>query len=225
MSVVPPNRSQTGWPRGVNQFGNKYIQQTKPLTLERTINLYPLTNYTFGTKEPLYEKDSSVAARFQRMREEFDKIGMRRTVEGVLIVHEHRLPHVLLLQLGTTFFKLPGGELNPGEDEVEGLKRLMTEILGRQDGVLQDWVIDDCIGNWWRPNFEPPQMFTEAPQDLLTMSQITAVIPSCLQSWWIWMVWFAKEKVARGLWNFCNPIPRSPHRAPGPFPLCQLCSL
>nr|XP_054111027.1 cleavage and polyadenylation specificity factor subunit 5-like [Callithrix jacchus] len=73
---------------GVTQFGNKYIQQTKPLTLERTINLYPLTSYTFGTKEPLY-KDSSVAARFQRMREEFDKIGMRRTVEGVLIVHEH----------------------------------------------------------------------------------------------------------------------------------------
>uniref|UniRef100_A0A2I3H183 Cleavage and polyadenylation specificity factor subunit 5 n=1 Tax=Nomascus leucogenys TaxID=61853 RepID=A0A2I3H183_NOMLE len=126
---------------GVTQFGNKYIQQTKPLTLE----------------QPLYEKDSSVAARFQRMREEFDKIGMRMTVEGVLIVHEHRLPHVLLLQLGTTFFKLPGGELNRGEDEVEGLKCLMTEILGRQDGVLQDWVIDGCIGSWWRPNFEPPQ--------------------------------------------------------------------
>uniref|UniRef100_A0A674NXR1 Cleavage and polyadenylation specificity factor subunit 5 n=1 Tax=Takifugu rubripes TaxID=31033 RepID=A0A674NXR1_TAKRU len=160
MSIVPPSRSTTGWPRGTaSQFGNKYIGgPAKPLTLERTINLYPLTNYTFGTKEPLYEKDSSVAARFQRMREEFDKMGMRRTVEGVLIVHEHRLPHVLLLQLGTTFFKLPGGELNPGEDEVEGLKRLMTEILGRQDGVKQDWVIDDCIGNWWRPNFEPPQV-------------------------------------------------------------------
>ena len=57
-----------------------------------------------------------------------------------------------------SFFKLPGGELNPGEDEVEGLKHLMTEILGHQDGVLQDWVIDDCIGNWWRPNFEPPQV-------------------------------------------------------------------
>uniref|UniRef100_A0AAY5K4R7 Cleavage and polyadenylation specificity factor subunit 5 n=1 Tax=Esox lucius TaxID=8010 RepID=A0AAY5K4R7_ESOLU len=160
MSGLPtPNRSSAGWPRGVNQFGgNKYMSATaKPLTLERTINLYPLTNYTFGTKEPLYEKDSSVAARFQRMREEFDKMGMRRTVEGVLIVHEHRLPHVLLLQLGTTFFKLPGGELSSGEDEVDGLKRLMTEILGRQDGVKQDWVIDDCIGNWWRPNFEPPQ--------------------------------------------------------------------
>ena len=67
---------------------------------------YPLTNYTFGTKDPLYEKDASVPARFKRMREEFAKDGMRRTVEGVLIVHEHGLPHVLLLQLGTTFFKL-----------------------------------------------------------------------------------------------------------------------
>lgn len=62
------------------------------------------------------------------MRDEFDKIGMRRSVEGVLLVHEHGLPHVLLLQLGTTFFKLPGGELNAGEDEVEGLKRLLTEV-------------------------------------------------------------------------------------------------
>lgn len=89
---------------------------------------YPLTNYTFGTKEPLFEKDPSVPSRFQRMREEFDRIGMRRSVEGVLLVHEHGLPHVLLLQLGTTFFKLPGGELNAGEDEVEGLKRLLTEV-------------------------------------------------------------------------------------------------
>lgn len=69
-------------------------------------NRYPLTNYTFGTKDPLFERDPSVPARFQRMREEFDKIGMRRSVEAVLLVHEHGLPHVLLLQLGTTFFKL-----------------------------------------------------------------------------------------------------------------------
>ena len=67
---------------------------------------YPLNNYTFGTKEPLFEKDSSVPARFARMRDEFDKIGMRRSVEAILLVHEHALPHVLLLQLGTTFFKL-----------------------------------------------------------------------------------------------------------------------
>jgi hypothetical protein len=91
-----------------------------------------------GTKEPLYERDNPVTAIFQCMREEIDKIGMRR---GFLIVHEHRLP-VLLLQLGTNFFKLPGSELNPGEDEVEGLKLLMTKIQGRQDEVLKDWAID-----------------------------------------------------------------------------------
>lgn len=55
-------------------------QSSASLTLNRTINLYPLTNYTFGTKEPLFEKDASVPARFQRMREEFTKIGMRRLV-------------------------------------------------------------------------------------------------------------------------------------------------
>ena len=78
------------------------------VTNERVVQLYPLSNYTFGTKDPQYEKDASVAARFQRMRDEYSSFGMRRTVEGVLLVHEHNLPHVLLLQLGTSFFKLPG---------------------------------------------------------------------------------------------------------------------
>ena len=44
-----------------------------------------------------------------------------------------------------------------GEDQVDGLKRLLTETLGRQDGAPMDWVIEDTIGNWWRPNFEPSQ--------------------------------------------------------------------
>ena len=43
---------------------------------------------------------------FTCSREEYNKSGMRRSVEGVLLVHEHNIPHVLLLQLGTTFFKL-----------------------------------------------------------------------------------------------------------------------
>ncbi|XP_001944073.2 cleavage and polyadenylation specificity factor subunit 5 isoform X1 [Acyrthosiphon pisum] len=141
----------TGWPKRTAP-----VKSSTCPSLNRHINLYPLSNYKFGTKEPLFEKDPSVPARFQRMRDEFEKIGMRRSVEGVLIVHKHGLPHVLLLQLGTTFFKLPGGELNPAEDEVEGLKRLLTETLGRQDGVQPEWTVEDTIGNWWRPNFEPP---------------------------------------------------------------------
>ena len=89
---------------------------------------YPLSNYTSGTKDALFEKDPSVEARFQRLREEFNRVGIRRSVEAVLLVHQHNLPHVLLLQLGTAFFKLPGGELNPGEDDIAGLKRLLTDV-------------------------------------------------------------------------------------------------
>merc|ERR1719300_2144124 len=159
--ALPNHRS--AWPRGsIKEEKVGGLVKKPSLTLNRQVNLYPLLNYTFGTKDPLFEKDPSVPARFQRMRDEFDKIGMRRSVEGVLLVHEHGLPHVLLLQLGTTFFKLPGGELNPGEDDVEGLQRLMTDTLGGKDGPdpstpATQWVVEDTIGNWWRPNFEPAQ--------------------------------------------------------------------
>lgn len=32
------------------------------------------------------------------------------------------------------------------------------QTLGRQDGAPMEWVIEDTIGNWWRPNFEPSQV-------------------------------------------------------------------
>ncbi|XP_031574688.1 cleavage and polyadenylation specificity factor subunit 5-like [Actinia tenebrosa] len=153
------NSVRPGWPRNRSSSNaGKYLPSSGGATVEKTIRLYPLSNYTFGTKEALYEKDSSVQARFQRMREEYEKYGMRKTVEGVLIVHEHGLPHILLLQLGTTFFKLPGGELMPGEDEIDGLRRSMTEILSKpEQGPEPDWFVEDCLCNWWRPNFEAPQ--------------------------------------------------------------------
>ena len=50
------------------------------------------------------------------MRVRYEKEGPRFSVEGVLLVQEHGHPHVLLLQIGNTFFKLPGGRLRPGED-------------------------------------------------------------------------------------------------------------
>uniref|UniRef100_A0A914RSD5 Cleavage and polyadenylation specificity factor subunit 5 n=1 Tax=Parascaris equorum TaxID=6256 RepID=A0A914RSD5_PAREQ len=95
------------------------------------------------------------------MRNEFHKMGMRRSVDAVILVHEHSLPHVLLLRVGQNFFKLPGGELTPGEDEVNGLKRILTEIFGRascDENLINDqWSIAEEIANWWRPNFDPPR--------------------------------------------------------------------
>lgn len=51
-----------------------------------------------------------------------------------------------------------GGEINPGEDSIDGLKRLLNETLGRPDSTQQNnWLVEDVIGNWWRPNFEAPR--------------------------------------------------------------------
>lgn len=71
-----------------------------------TIVLQPLSAYTFTTKEAQMEEDMSVTARLQRLQSNYEDFGMRRTVEGVLLVHDHGHPHVLMLQIGNAFCKL-----------------------------------------------------------------------------------------------------------------------
>lgn len=119
------------------------------------VDVYPIQNYTFDTKEAIQEQDSSLQGRFERLRDEYISQGMRRSVDGVLLVHEHRMVHVLLLQQGPSYFKLPGGELAKGEDELAGLRRLLTDNMGTGKMAYLDWDIKECVGNWWRPNFEP----------------------------------------------------------------------
>jgi cleavage and polyadenylation specificity factor subunit 5 len=63
-------------------------------------------NYTFGVKEAQPEEDPSVSARLKRLANDFEEHGMRRSVEAVLVVHEHNHPHVLMLQIANAFFKL-----------------------------------------------------------------------------------------------------------------------
>ncbi|KAK1261092.1 hypothetical protein QJS04_geneDACA001935 [Acorus gramineus] len=119
------------------------------------VNAYPLSSYTFGTKEPKMEKDTSVADRLARMKVNYMKEGMRTSVEAILLVQEHNHPHILLLQIGNTFCKLPGGRLKPGENEIEGLKRKLSSKLAASSGPLQpNWQIGECVAIWWRPNFE-----------------------------------------------------------------------
>ncbi|GAA5850207.1 hypothetical protein JCM8547_001042 [Rhodosporidiobolus lusitaniae] len=121
--------------------------------------------YSFATKEPQVEEDPSVNARLQRLEQDYEQYGMRRTVEGLMIVHEHGHPHILLLQVGTSFFKLPGDYLKPGEGDIDGLKRRLHERLGPEikdgealmdgtPGSVEDWEIADSVAQFWRPNFE-----------------------------------------------------------------------
>ncbi|MED6180929.1 Pre-mRNA cleavage factor Im subunit 2 [Stylosanthes scabra] len=119
------------------------------------VDLYNLSNYTFYKKDPKIEKDTSVHERLARMRFNYMKEGMRTTVAGILLIQEHNHPHLLLLQIGNTFCKLPGGRLKPGENEIEGLKRKLTSKLGcNYPDRVPDWQIGECVARWWRHHFE-----------------------------------------------------------------------
>ncbi|ODQ63485.1 cleavage and polyadenylation specific factor 5 [Nadsonia fulvescens var. elongata DSM 6958] len=126
-----------------------------------TVRLYPVTNYTFGTKEPQPEEDGSVQARLQRLQEQYEASGMRRTCEAILLCHEHSHPYILMLQIANTFFKLPGDYIQPEDEEIEGFTKRLNEKLApeaesehAQDPINYEWNIGECLSQWWRPNFE-----------------------------------------------------------------------
>lgn len=98
MSTIPPTHQQSAHPPPPTLSFNARQPDT--------ITLYPLSNYTFGTKEAQPEEDPSVKDRLLRLQEHYEQHGMRRTCEGVLVCHEHYHPHVLMLQIANAFFKL-----------------------------------------------------------------------------------------------------------------------
>ncbi|KAJ3228214.1 hypothetical protein HK099_005224 [Clydaea vesicula] len=114
---------------------------TKP-----TINLYPLENYTIGQKDPQPEDDPSVAARLNRLQHEYEKFGMRTSVEGVLMVHEQGHPHILI----------PGDNLKPGEDELQGLKDRLNQRLAPQKENKEENKEDSNKMNGTKIDSEPP---------------------------------------------------------------------
>lgn len=151
MSTITPNALQSERPPTIP---NSFNANQPP-----TIRLYPLSNYTFGVKETQPEEDPSVIARLERLNDHYEKHGMRRTCEGILVCHEHNHPHILMLQIANAFFKLPGDYLHPEDDEIEGFKRRLDERLAPvgslgEGNKAADWEIGDCLAQWWRPNTE-----------------------------------------------------------------------
>ncbi|RKP38159.1 Cleavage/polyadenylation specificity factor subunit 5 [Dimargaris cristalligena] len=84
---------------------------------------------------------------------------MRRSVEAIFLVYEDHHPHVLMFQTNASCFRLPGGVLKPGQDEIEGLKNCLNERLGPSNPETQtseeniNWNVGECLSIWWRPNF------------------------------------------------------------------------
>ena len=90
-----------------------------------------------------------------RLREMFDKSGTVNSVRAIILVHLHNHPHVLLLEKQnpdkSTSVIIPGGRLNMGEDEEDGLQRLLNKKIRLVDG--KDYEINELLAYWYRPQF------------------------------------------------------------------------
>ncbi|PWZ04324.1 Pre-mRNA cleavage factor Im subunit 1 [Zea mays] len=127
---------------------------------ENGVDIYPLSRYYFGARDAagVPRGLETAADRALRLKANFAAHGLRTSVHGVLLVELFDHPHVLLLQVRNSSFLLPGGRLRPGEEEVRGLKRKLSSKLSVVDDAEtveeEDWQIGQCIGMWWRSEFE-----------------------------------------------------------------------
>ena len=141
-------------------YGDGLAQMAGATHGARTIHVHPVGAYSFGVKQARPEKDATVAEAMLRHKAKYEKEGLRRHVEAILLVNQHNHPHVLLLQSGgggaPATFRLPGGRLRHGEGEVEGLQRKLHNKLSPAEASLRkEWECLDCVARWCRPGFEP----------------------------------------------------------------------
>ncbi|XVF48951.1 hypothetical protein PTKIN_Ptkin03bG0229400 [Pterospermum kingtungense] len=121
----------------------------------KEVDIYPLGCYYFGSKEAIVSKEETLSDRINRMKSNYAAHGLRTSVEAVMLVELFKHPHLLLLQLRNSIFKLPGGRLRPGESDVDGLRRKLSRKLSAgEDGDETGWEVGECLGMWWRHDFE-----------------------------------------------------------------------
>jgi len=93
------------------------------------------------------------------MKKKYDEHGIRRSVRAVFLIHSHGHPHILCRQrrdsTGAIEVDLFGGTLQPEEPEKDGLNRKLRKyIFNPTVGAKCEWVIEDLLSIWWRPNFD-----------------------------------------------------------------------
>jgi len=121
----------------------------------RELDIYPLSCYYFGSIDSVSLKSETAADRLLRMKANYDAYGTRSCVAAVIVVELFKHPHLLLLQVRNTIYKLPGGRLRPGESDIDCLKRkLSSKLSAGEDGRGPEWEVGECLGMWWRPDFE-----------------------------------------------------------------------
>lgn len=87
----------------------------------------------------------------RRFKANYEREGTRTRVEAIILVHQHRISHVLLLRLtNSSFYGLPGGRLRVGGDEMQGLKRKLDRYFTPSESSYR-WQVGECVAKWRRP--------------------------------------------------------------------------
>ncbi|KAH7572101.1 hypothetical protein ACOSP7_015117 [Xanthoceras sorbifolium] len=140
---------------GVTVSSNSTHHENSSDQRSYVVDIYPLSSYYFGSKDAIPFKDETLADRVLRMKTNYAAHGLRTCVQAVILVELFKHPHLLLLQVRNSIFKLPGGRLRPGESDIDGLKRKLTRKLSlNEDRNEIGWEVGECLGMWWKPDFE-----------------------------------------------------------------------
>ncbi|PHT53730.1 hypothetical protein CQW23_08192 [Capsicum baccatum] len=143
-----------------------------PAHSTNVLDIYPLNHYYFASKEALPFKEETLTQRIERLKLNYNTHGLRTCVQAVLLVELSKHPHLLLLQVRNSMLKLPGGRVRPGESEIECLRRkLSSNLSARED---DSWEVGECLGMWWRPNFETV-IYPFMPPDIKWPKECTKV--------------------------------------------------
>mmetsp|Transcript_50234 Transcript_50234/g.92810 ORF Transcript_50234/g.92810 Transcript_50234/m.92810 type:complete len:203 (+) Transcript_50234:115-723(+) len=149
-------------------------------TAERKVwPVYAQSGYDSQLAKQRPQKDDPLIV---RRKKKYEREGMRRTVQAVLLVHMHGHPHVLALSGrsdGDGSYRLPGGTLQPGESEREGLNRKLKRLIFNADPTaVCEWKVGELMAIWWRPSFDdvaypylPPHV--TRPKECVKIYQVT----------------------------------------------------
>lgn len=154
------------------------------------IPVYSLSNYKYGTQdvyhlsEELHDENIDLT-RAQLKEDEVSEFnpkcvmdvlkrtcresGRRDTVQAILLTHIHGHPHILLMEnVVTGVFSLPGGQVSMGKSSADGLRSCLDEALRPFHDTCQpfpimeeyaeptwpEWNVGPLVAQWWRPHFE-----------------------------------------------------------------------
>lgn len=144
-----------------------------------TIKLSDLSAYSHGTGggEEENKPEKPTLDKMKKLRQIFEQsYTYVQSVRAVILVLVHNHPHVLLLKKKSSLSNstidmiLPGGKLEPGEDDETGIQRLLEKKMKIVDNP-KSYEISELLGCWYRPQFTE-QMLPYCPVHITTPKEI-----------------------------------------------------